>query len=69
MWILTGLVVFEEAKFYSNSQLWIIAGSCCLCFVGVKFLTMKTKMLKAVKKEKETFKATLTGQDEETAIV
>ncbi len=53
MWILTGLVVFDEVQYYSKYQLWIITGSCCLCFVGVKFLTMKTKMLKAVKKEQE----------------
>ena len=50
MWILTGLVVFNEAKFYSKLELYGIMGSITLCCIGIKFLTMKTKMLRAVRR-------------------
>ncbi len=53
MWILTGLVVFEEVQFYSKLELYGIAGSITLCCIGIKFLTMKTKMLNAVRRDEK----------------
>ena len=47
MWITTGLIVFEEAKFYSRIELLKILGSILICCVGIKILTMKTKILNA----------------------
>ena len=46
MWICTGLIVFEETRFYSNLELLGIFGSITACCIGIKFLTMKTKLLK-----------------------
>lgn len=48
MMVLTGLVVFDEIKYYSELQLLAIFGSILISFIGIKFLTMKTKMMKFV---------------------
>ena len=45
------MIVFDEIKFYTNLQLAGIAGSLLICCIGMKFLTMKSKMLHAEKKE------------------
>ena len=53
MWICTGLIVFDEARFYTSLELLGIFGSSCLCCIGINFLMMKTKMLKdAQRKER-----------------
>ena len=61
MWISTGLIVFDEVKFYSTIELLKIIGSILICCVGIKILTMKTKILKAAalveKAEKESMKS------------
>ena len=53
MWITTGLIVFEEAKLYSRIELLKILGSILICCVGIKILTMKTKVLKAAVEKSE----------------
>ena len=59
LWICTGLIVFDEVRFYTNLELLGLLGSAMLSCVGIKFLTMKTKMLEAariaeaVKKQKK----------------
>ena len=59
MWISTGLIVFEEAKLYTRIELLKILGSILICCIGIKILTMKTKILKAVveKSERESSKS------------
>jgi hypothetical protein len=63
MWILTGLIVFDEVKFYSALELCGIAGSLTLCCIGIKFLTMKTKMLKEAKREERLLSANKINQE------
>ena len=48
MWILSGLIILQESKNYSTLGLLAIFGSILLCCIGIKFLTMKRKMLKTV---------------------
>lgn len=48
MLVLTGLVVFDEVKYYSELELLAIFGSILVSFIGIKFLTMKTKAMKFV---------------------
>lgn len=67
MWILTGLIVFDEVQFYSTTQLLGIAGSLLLCCIGVKFLTMKTKLPTASKQE-ESMLTSLKKQDIEKRV-
>lgn len=43
LWICTGLVIFDEARFYSTLELLGIFGSIGLCCVGCGFLMVKTK--------------------------
>mmetsp|Transcript_30752 Transcript_30752/g.38048 ORF Transcript_30752/g.38048 Transcript_30752/m.38048 type:complete len:89 (-) Transcript_30752:45-311(-) len=45
VWILTGLIILNEKQFYSGTGLMAIAGSVIICCIGIKLLTMKTKML------------------------
>lgn len=66
MWILTGLIVFDEIRFYSEMQLLGIAGSVVLSCVGIKFLTMKTRMLKELPKEEDSEKLTTELSTKET---
>ena len=47
LWICTGLIVFDEARYYTTAELLGIFGSFLLCCTSIKFLTMKTKMLQA----------------------
>lgn len=42
-WIGIGLIVFEEYKNYEPLNIAGIFGGVCICLVGVKFLTMKTR--------------------------
>ena len=48
MMVLTGLIVFDEIKYYSELELLAIFGSILVSFIGIKFLTMKTKAMKFV---------------------
>ena len=50
LWICTGLIVFDEARFYTGLELLGIAGSISLTCIGIKCLTMKTKKLEAARK-------------------
>ena len=45
------MIVFEEARFYTTIELLGIAGSILCCCIGIKFLTMKNKMLEAARRE------------------
>jgi hypothetical protein len=66
IWIATGMVVFNEARFYSTLELFGIAGSILSCVIGIKFLTMKTKMLEAARlEEKGKLENGENGEDEE----
>lgn len=47
MWIGTGLVILDEKQFYSYLELTLIFGSVLVCFVGIKVLTQKKKLLEA----------------------
>ena len=49
LWICTGLIVFDEIRFYTNLELLGLLGSITLSCIGIKFLTMKTKMLEAAR--------------------
>ena len=51
LWICTGMIVFEEARFYTTIELLGISGSILCCCIGIKFLTMKNKMLEAARRE------------------
>ena len=51
LWICTGLIIFDEARFYTSLELLGIFGSICLSCIGVYFLMMKTKMLKEARRE------------------
>ena len=53
LWISTGLIVFDEARFYSNYELLGIVGSITLCVIGINFLVRKTKMLKETRLEEK----------------
>ena len=46
MWILSGLILLNESQFYSKEQLFGLLGSILLCCIGIKVLTMKTKLLR-----------------------
>ena len=46
MWITTGLIVLNEKQFYSWIELAGIFGSIVLSLIGIKFLSMKTKLIK-----------------------
>ena len=41
--MITGMVVFDEIRFYSGGQLVGIGMSIVFCIVGIKCITMKTK--------------------------
>jgi len=45
MWIVSGLIVLDEKRYYSWPKLLSIMGSIMLCCIGIKFLTMKTKLV------------------------
>ena len=45
VWIMTGLIVFDEVKYYDNMQLLGIFCSIILSCIGIKCLTMKTKLI------------------------
>ena len=47
MWISTGLIVFDEVRFYSSLELMKIIGSILICCVGIYILTLKTKKMQA----------------------
>lgn len=59
LWILTGLIVFDEVRFYSRLELFGILGSLTLSCIGIKFLTIKTKMLEAERIEEASTKKQL----------
>ena len=46
MWITSGLIVLDEKKFYSWLELAGILGSIVLSLIGIKFLSMKRKLIK-----------------------
>ena len=46
MWILSGLIVLDEKRYYSWPELFGFLGSIIICCIGIKLLTMKTKMVK-----------------------
>ena len=51
LWICTGLIIFDEARFYSTLDLLGIVGSILLCCIGCGFLMVKTSSKKAEEKE------------------
>ena len=51
LWLCTGLIVFDEARFYTGFELLGIAGSITLCCIGINFLVRKTNMLKEARLE------------------
>lgn len=46
MWILSGLLVLDEKRYYSWLELLGFLGSITICCIGIKLLTMKTKIVK-----------------------
>ena len=62
LWILSGLIVFNEARFYSIQELLAIAGSLTLCIIGIIFLIKKQKAAKkmSLDEKKESDKSTAT---------
>lgn len=46
MWILSGLLVLDEKRYYTWLELLSFLGSITICCIGIKLLTMKTKMVK-----------------------
>lgn len=45
LWILTGLIILDEKKYYGGLQLAAIFASVFFCCIGIKILTMKSKMI------------------------
>ena len=45
MWICTGLIVFEESRFYTTLELLGVAGSIMICSFGIYLLIRKKKIL------------------------
>ena len=59
LWVCTGLIVFDEARFYTGFELLGIAGSIILCCIGINFLLRKTNMLKEARlEEKKAYEVT-----------
>ena len=46
MWITSGLIVLNEKKFYSWLEMTGLLGSIVLSLIGIKFLSMKRKLIK-----------------------
>ena len=42
-WIGIGMLIFDEYKLYTASQLWGLLGAFFICLLGVKFLLMKNR--------------------------
>lgn len=45
-WISAGLIILNEKQFYSWAKLFCIIGAVAVCFIGIKLVTMKSKILK-----------------------
>lgn len=43
VWMLTGMLIFNEIKYYSKAQLWIICVAILICCIGIKCLASKKK--------------------------
>ena len=41
MWIVSGLIIFRETRYYTWGQLWCIFFAIVVCCIGIKFLTSK----------------------------
>lgn len=53
LWILTGLIILDEKKFYSGAELTCVFASVFLCFIGIKFLTMKKKLIEEQNEQRQ----------------
>ena len=42
-WIIVGLLLMDEKRYYSGLELLSFLGSSLLCLIGIKFLAVKTK--------------------------
>ena len=42
-WIIVGLLLMDEKRYYGGLELLGFLGSSVLCLIGIKFLAMKTK--------------------------
>ena len=47
MWIVSGLVLLNESKFYSWREIFEVDAGILLCIIGIIFLTQKSKMIRA----------------------
>ena len=63
MWIASGMIIFDEAKYYSQGKLWAFVGALLLCCIGIKFLTIKTKNQR--REQREVTEATGKEETEE----
>ena len=45
MWTTSGLLILNEQQFYTWLECAGIFGSIVLCVIGIKFLSMKTKLI------------------------
>ena len=53
MWMMGGMVVLDEARFYSKGDLIGISAAFCVSCIGIKVLTMKLKHQKREKMGKD----------------
>ena len=51
--MITGMVVFDEIRFYTGGQLVGIGMSIVFCIIGIKCITMKTKVKEREEVEEE----------------
>ena len=51
IWILTGMIVFQETQYYETRDLAFIFSAMVVCCIGIYFLYAKTKNLKQMKSE------------------
>ena len=65
LWICTGLVVLDEKAFYTGAELFAIFFCVVVCFLGIKLLTMKTKILQieAAKERADSLTSKSTCED------
>ena len=54
MWVVTGMIVYEETKYYSSGELAAIFGALVACGIGISFLYAKSKAMKSSESNKST---------------
>ena len=59
MWILTGMIVFQETGNYTTRELTFIFCAMVVCCIGIYFLYSKTKYMKEIKTQKSNIRSNI----------